>query len=98
MNSIPKTQFFEPKPTPTEKLSESLSVAKHLKVNEEQEAELMIDNAPKVQSDENEKSALEFIERIRSIYADRPHIYEQFLDIMKKFKDKRVDTSSVIKI
>lgn len=26
MNSIPKTQFFEPKPTPTEKLSESLSV------------------------------------------------------------------------
>lgn len=42
-----------------------------------------------VQSDENEKSALEFIERIRSIYADRPHIYEQFLDIMKKFKDKR---------
>lgn len=47
---------------------------------------------------QNEKMdmALEFLEKVKSVYEDQPNVYMQFLDIMKDFKNQSIDTNGVI--
>jgi histone deacetylase complex regulatory component SIN3 len=32
------------------------------------------------------EDALQYLQRVKATYADAPHVYNQFLDIMKEFK------------
>jgi paired amphipathic helix protein Sin3a len=40
--------------------------------------------------------AMEFLEHVRDIFADRPFIYNSFLAVMKEFKDGTITTDGVI--
>jgi paired amphipathic helix protein Sin3a len=42
------------------------------------------------------EDAMEFLERVRDIFADRPFIYNSFLAVMKEFKDQSINTDGVI--
>ncbi|XP_049849463.1 uncharacterized protein LOC126318704 [Schistocerca gregaria] len=42
------------------------------------------------------ESAIDFLERVKKVYADEPSVYNSFLDIMKGFKTQRIDTPGVI--
>jgi len=55
-----------------------------------------INSAPP-QHQEKFDSAVEFLERVKIVYADQPAVYNQFLDIMKGFKTHTIDTTGVIK-
>lgn len=44
---------------------------------------------PQHQQNEKMDMALEFLEQVKSAYESRPHVYMQFLDIMKDFKNQR---------
>jgi len=43
-----------------------------------------------------ESDALEYINQVRRDVGDNPHIYNRFLDIMKDFKSRTIDTQTVI--
>jgi histone deacetylase complex regulatory component SIN3 len=55
--------------------------------------------APAAPQQHQEKldSAVEFLERVKIVYADQPVVYNQFLDIMKGFKTHTIDTTGVIR-
>ena len=42
------------------------------------------------------EDAMEFLERVREIFSDRPFIYNSFLAVMKEFKDQTIATDGVI--
>ena len=42
------------------------------------------------------EDAMEFLERVRDIFADRPFIYNSFLAVMKEFKEQSITTDGVI--
>jgi histone deacetylase complex regulatory component SIN3 len=42
------------------------------------------------------EDAMEFLERVREVFADRPFIYNSFLAVMKEFKDQTISTDGVI--
>ena len=42
------------------------------------------------------EDAMEFLERVRDIFADRPFIYNSFLAVMKEFKEQSVTTDDVV--
>jgi paired amphipathic helix protein Sin3a len=42
------------------------------------------------------EDAMEFLERVRDIFADRPFIYNSFLAVMKEFREQSVTTDDVI--
>jgi paired amphipathic helix protein Sin3a len=42
------------------------------------------------------EDAMEFLERVRDIFSDRPFIYNSFLAVMKEFKDQTITTDGVI--
>ncbi|MDP2436396.1 MAG: hypothetical protein Q8P67_11670 [archaeon] len=42
------------------------------------------------------ENALDFLDRVKSTFHDRPLVYSQFLDIMKDFKAQKEDTPGVI--
>ena len=43
------------------------------------------------------EGALNYLDQVKSEFCDRPDIYKEFLDIMKSFKSKALDTPSVIR-
>jgi len=43
------------------------------------------------------KDALGYLEQVKQKFQTQPHVYNQFLDIMKDFKSKAIDTEGVIK-
>jgi hypothetical protein len=43
------------------------------------------------------EDALGYLERVKSTFADNPKVYSDFLDIMKDFKNKSIDTPGVIR-
>lgn len=42
------------------------------------------------------EDALLYLDQVKMEFGDRPHIYNQFLDIMKTFKSQQIDTPGVI--
>lgn len=42
------------------------------------------------------ESALDFLEKVKTVFEDRPMVYARFLDIMKEFKAHTIDTPGVI--
>lgn len=42
------------------------------------------------------EDAMEFLERVRDIFSDRPFIYNSFLAVMKEFKEQTITTDSVV--
>ncbi len=42
------------------------------------------------------EDAMEFLERVRDIFSDRPFIYNSFLAVMKEFKEQTITTDGVI--
>jgi paired amphipathic helix protein Sin3a len=42
------------------------------------------------------EDAMEFLERVRDIFSDRPFIYNSFLGVMKEFKEQTITTDGVI--
>jgi histone deacetylase complex regulatory component SIN3 len=40
--------------------------------------------------------AMEFLERVRDTFSDRPYIYNSFLAVMKEYKDQTIATDGVI--
>ncbi|KAJ2926794.1 hypothetical protein H1R20_g10319, partial [Candolleomyces eurysporus] len=45
----------------------------------------------------NVTDALTYLEEVKVQFADQPDVYNQFLDIMKEFKNEQIDTLGVIK-
>lgn len=43
------------------------------------------------------EDALCYLDRVKMIFAPRPKVYNDFLDIMKEFKSQSLDTPGVIK-
>ena len=43
------------------------------------------------------EDALAYLEHVKTTFASEPRVYNQFLDIMKAFKNKTIDTPGVIK-
>ena len=43
------------------------------------------------------EDALQYLERVKSTFDQRPKVYNDFLDIMKDFKNKTIDTPGVIR-
>jgi len=43
---------------------------------------------PPVQQPEKFERALDFLEQVKAQFQDQPHVYNQFLEIMKDFKTK----------
>lgn len=43
------------------------------------------------------EDALAYLEQVKTQFMDSPHVYNQFLDIMKEFKAQTIDTTEVIK-
>lgn len=35
------------------------------------------------------EDALSYLDKVRNMFGDQPHVYNQFLDIMKEFKSQR---------
>ena len=42
------------------------------------------------------EDALMYLDQVKMEFGDRPHIYNEFLDIMKNFKSQQIDTPGVI--
>ena len=42
------------------------------------------------------EDALLYLDQVKMEFGDRPHIYNEFLDIMKTFKTSQIDTPGVI--
>lgn len=42
------------------------------------------------------KDALEYLEKVKAAYRTEPWVYDNFLDIMRDFKAKTIDTPAVI--
>jgi len=42
------------------------------------------------------EDALDFLEKVRQAFSDRPFVYNSFLDVMKEFKEHSIDTQGVI--
>jgi len=42
------------------------------------------------------ESALDFLDKVKTVFEKQPEVYTQFLDIMKDFKAHNIDTPSVI--
>ncbi|EED93752.1 predicted protein, partial [Thalassiosira pseudonana CCMP1335] len=42
------------------------------------------------------EDALMYLDQVKMEFGDRPHIYNEFLDIMKTFKSQQIDTPGVI--
>ncbi|TFK20645.1 hypothetical protein FA15DRAFT_689033 [Coprinopsis marcescibilis] len=45
----------------------------------------------------NVTDALSYLDQVKVQFADQPDVYNQFLDIMKEFKNEQIDTPGVIK-
>ncbi|EAU81489.2 sin3b [Coprinopsis cinerea okayama7 len=45
----------------------------------------------------NVTDALTYLDQVKVQFADQPDVYNQFLDIMKEFKNEQIDTPGVIK-
>ena len=43
------------------------------------------------------EDALQYLDQVKMEFGDRPHIYNEFLDIMKTFKTQQIDTPGVIR-
>ena len=43
------------------------------------------------------EDALMYLDQVKMEFGDRPHIYNEFLDIMKNFKSQQIDTPGVIR-
>ena len=43
------------------------------------------------------EDALIYLDQVKVEFGDRPHIYNEFLDIMKTFKTQQIDTPGVIR-
>jgi paired amphipathic helix protein Sin3a len=43
------------------------------------------------------EDALGYLERVKSTFSANPKVYSDFLDIMKDFKNKSIDTPGVIR-
>ena len=43
------------------------------------------------------EDALAYLEKVKATYAHSPKVYNDFLDIMKAFKTKTIDTPGVIR-
>lgn len=43
------------------------------------------------------EDALQYLDQVKMEFGDRPHIYNEFLDIMKNFKSQQIDTPGVIR-
>lgn len=43
------------------------------------------------------EDALMYLDQVKMEFGDRPHIYNEFLDIMKTFKSQTIDTPGVIR-
>ena len=43
------------------------------------------------------EDALMYLDQVKMEFGDRPHIYNEFLDIMKTFKSQQIDTPGVIR-
>ena len=43
------------------------------------------------------EDALMYLDQVKMEFGDRPHIYNEFLDIMKTFKSQAIDTPGVIR-
>jgi histone deacetylase complex regulatory component SIN3 len=43
------------------------------------------------------EDALLYLDQVKMEFGDRPHIYNEFLDIMKTFKTQQIDTPGVIR-
>ena len=43
------------------------------------------------------EDALMYLDQVKIEFGDRPHIYNEFLDIMKTFKSQAIDTPGVIR-
>ena len=54
-------------------------------------------SAPVPQKQLKVEDALGYLERVKSTFADNPKVYSDFLDIMKDFKNKSIDTPGVIR-
>ncbi len=55
--------------------------------------------APKAEAPNSKvkfESALDFLEKVKNVFEDRPSVYAKFLDIMKEFKAHTLDTPGVI--
>ncbi len=42
------------------------------------------------------ENALDFLDEVKLVFANQPEVYNSFLDIMKEFKTKHIDTPGVI--
>ncbi|ORY19531.1 paired amphipathic helix, partial [Clohesyomyces aquaticus] len=42
------------------------------------------------------QDAFTYLDDVKFTFTDRPHVYQQFLDIMKDFKNGEIDTPRVI--
>lgn len=51
---------------------------------------------PQAASRMKHEDAMEFLERVREAFSDRPFIYNSFLAVMKEFKDQTISTDGVI--
>jgi len=57
---------------------------------------MIIHTEPSLMSTKEKKTALDFLEKIKIIFSDRPEIYGLFLETMKEFKSQKIDTPGVI--
>ena len=44
------------------------------------------------------EDAMDFLDRVREVFSDRPFIYNNFLAVMKEFKDQTISTDGVITV
>ena len=51
------------------------------------------DNTPPLKVED----ALTYLDQVKNQFADRPRVYNEFLDIMKEFKSQSTDTPGVIR-
>ena len=52
--------------------------------------------AKKVNAGPKVKDAMGYLEKVKNKFADKPQVYNQFLDIMKDFKSQAINTEGVI--
>ena len=48
--------------------------------------------AKKVNAGPKVKDAMGYLEKVKNKFADKPQVYNQFLDIMKDFKSQAINT------
>lgn len=54
-------------------------------------------NNPNMRGDLREEDILLYLDQVKGEFGDRPHIYNEFLDIMRTFKAEQIDTPGVIR-